>query len=531
MRPTREDGMTAQVTHLTGENLIAGHERRAGSQSIHAIDPRTQEPVGPPFHEATHGEITDAVDGAVAAFKELRSWSDTQRVNLLRAIAHRLESATTELTTLADRETALGVDPRLNGELARTTNQLRSFARLVEQGWYVDAIIDTTGPDVRRMLVPLGPVAVFGASNFPLAFGVPGGDTASALAAGCPVVAKAHPSNPGTSELAARLILAALDDVDAPKGTFSLVQGASPEAGTALVEAPGIRAVAFTGSLAGGRALATIGATRPEPIPVYAEMGSVNPIFVFPAAARARAADIASGGADSITMGTGQFCTKPGLVFVPAGESGEVLLKALTEELVRRTVGSFLNVRIDAAFHEDLQRLRTLPGVETRLEGEARPTLFVCDLDTFLHTPDLHEEHFGPVAVAVRYPPERLEEAVEAMPGSLTATVHADEADQAAAARLLDVLTDRAGRLVHNGFPTGVAVVPAMHHGGPYPATTAPGHTSVGMTAIRRFLRPVAYQDVPDSLLPPQLQSANPYQIPRLVDWVWTADPLTGEGA
>lgn len=529
----------ATIDTITGTNLVAREERHNGTAELRGTDPRTGTELDPAFHEATTDEVAGAAAAAEDAFRVLRTWDDARRAAMLRTIADRLDGAGEALVERADRETALGSSPRLTGELARTTNQLRAFARLVDDGWYAEAIIDRGGdgsPDVRRQLVGLGPVAVFGASNFPLAFGVAGGDTAAALAAGCPVVAKGHPSHPGTSELVARAILAALEEVGAPAGTFSLIQGASPEVGRAVVLAPEIRAVGFTGSHAGGRALADLAQTRPEPIPVYAEMGSVNPLFVLPAAAAARAGEIAEGFAGSMTLGVGQFCTKPGLAFVPEGEA-EALRQAVVSALEGNSGGPMLNARVRGAFAEELERLAALPGVEPVLSGTpddgplaCAPSLLAADLDTFLRTEELRDEHFGPVSVVVSCPHERLTEAASAVPGSLTATIHADDEDADLAGTLQEVLTDRAGRIVYNGFPTGVAVVPAMQHGGPYPATTSPGHTSVGMTSIRRFLRPVAFQDAPDELLPPALRDANPLGIPRLVDWEWTREAIARPG-
>lgn len=523
---------------ITGSNLVAGKERAGGPDTLRGVDPRTGKALEPAFHEATPDEIGDAVRAAGEAFEELRSWPDERRAALLRAVADAVESAGDQLVDLADRETALGTTPRLRGELARTTGQLRSFARLVEDGWYVEAIIDPGGngvPDVRRMLIPLGPVGVFGASNFPLAFGVPGGDTASALAAGCPVVAKGHPSHPATSEACARAVLAGLAHVGAPAGTFSMVQGAGVEVGAALATAPEIRAIGFTGSLAGGRALHDLAAARPEPIPVFAEMGSINPVFVLPGAAAARGDAIADGYAASMIQGVGQFCTKPGVVFVPEGENGTRIAERIAEVLRSASGGPLLNERICATFRSGVEHLATLDGVAVLLRGAPNddqgplagaPSLVLTDLDTYQRSPALAEEHFGPVSAVVTCPTDRLTEAARSVPGSLTATIQADEADRALAGRLQELLADRVGRMVYDGYPTGVAVVPAMHHGGPYPATTAPAHTSVGMTAIRRFMRPLAFQDAPAELLPPALVDANPLGILRLVDWTWTTDPI-----
>jgi acyl-CoA reductase-like NAD-dependent aldehyde dehydrogenase len=433
--------------------------------------------------------------------------------------------------------------PRRAGRRARTTGQLRFFADIVAEGSYAEAVIDPADPDagrpdVRRVLVPLGPVGVFGASNFPFAFSVAGGDTAAALAARCPVVYKAHPSHPGTDELAARALTAAVAEVGAPPGTFSLIQGTSNEVGEALTLAPEIRAIGFTGSLRAGRALHELGATRDEPIPVYAEMGSLNPVFVTRGALRDRGEEIAEGLVGSMTMGTGQFCTKPGLVFVPTGEAGDRFVAAVGDRLAERGDGPLLNERIRDAFTAQLAATSDLDGVEAVVAGASgdeggfrcAPSLLTVDAATFTAEPALSEEHFGPVSIIVRHDPAEAVELAAGLDGSLTATIHAqpDEHDEVRA--LQATLAEVAGRIVHDGYPTGVAVTYAMHHGGPYPATTTDLHTSVGATAIRRFLRPVAFQDTPDDLLPEALRDDNPRGIVRLVDGALTRDAVTRGG-
>jgi NADP-dependent aldehyde dehydrogenase len=444
--------------------------------------------------------------------------------------------------SVADAETGLGT-ARLNGELDRTTFQLRAFADMLDEGSFVEAIISPADPaakpvarpDVRRMLVPIGPVAVFTPSNFPLAFGVAGGDTTSALAAGCPVIVKGHPSHPGTSEECGRALSSAARDAGAPQGVFALLQARDLEVARALVTAPAVQAVAFTGSLAAGRAIHDLAAARPQPIPVFAEMGSLNPVFVAPAAMAARAAEIADGLAGSITIGTGQFCTKPGLVFVAESTAGSArsFANLVAEKVTSRDPGLMLNAQIDTNLSRQLARTDALPGVELlappseRAGGglTRRGSVVTTDLATFLSTPALHEEHFGPVSIVIRCPsPESVIDVASSLDGNLTATIHADEADAIFGKRLASVLSDKVGRIVWNGYPTGVAVTWAMQHGGPYPSTTSPGHTSVGATAIRRFLRPVAYQNAPDALLPAALQRANPLGIQRMVDGRWTRE-------
>lgn len=532
--------MTHRIrSELSGGNLLAATDSRDGTQVFRAVDPRTGQLGSVEFHEATDGEVQRAVAAASEAFTVFLGWDDRQRATLLRGIADAVEADRDPLVAAASDETALP-DQRLHGELTRTTVQLRAFADLLVDGWYVDAVIDPADPsatpaprpDLRRMLVPIGPVAVFGASNFPFAFSVPGGDTASALAAGCPVVAKAHPSHPGTSELAGRAIRRTLAELGAPAGLFSLVQGRRPEVSRALVLAGPIRAVGFTGSYQAGRSLFELAAGRPEPIPVYAEMGSLNPVFVTRAALASRGTQIADGFVASLTMGHGQFCTKPGLIFIPDGTDGDAFVQTVADRL--GSVGScpLLNEGIRAALAAALAETTGLPGVEVVVRGgdgeptgsHAEPSLLQVDGATFTSTPQLLREHFGPVSLVVRCPQEEFPSAAERLEGSLTGTVHAEPADHDTVVPLVDALRERVGRLIWNGFPTGVAVTAAMHHGGPFPATTFPAHTSVGLLAIRRFLRPVAYQDFPPDLLPAALRDDNPLRIHRLVDGVFTEE-------
>ena len=490
--------------------------------AVTSVDARTGEVLTTVGRESTAEETAAACERAAEAFAGLEAMGRHGRAGLLRAMAAALVAARARIVPLADGETALG-EPRLNGELTRTCFQLDHFAEVLGEGSYLEATIDHAGPtpmgprpDLRRMLVPLGPVAVFGASNFPLAFSVPGGDTASALAAGCPVVLKAHPSHPATSRLCFELMSEAVREARAREGTLGLVHGV--RAGTDLVGHPAIRAVGFTGSYRGGRALLDVANARPEPIPFYAEMGSLNPLVVTPPAAAERAAEIAEGYTGSFTLGAGQFCTKPGLIFVPAGEAGERLRAELTRRVDALGGTTLLNSGIAAAFGDGVGRWRGTPGVRVLAEGEGplAPVLVA------VAAPDLSgpllEECFGPAAVAVEYAgEEELLAALAALPGNLTATVHAGAEETALPARLATALRDKAGRLVWNGYPTGVAVAYAQHHGGPYPAAANSLHTSVGATAIRRFLRPVTWQDAPEAVLPPELREAGP-GIPRRVD-------------
>ncbi len=498
------------------------------------IDARTGQPVGQPVPHNTPEELA----AICAAARDAAPWFARtplpERAAMLRAVAGSLERERDAIVRLADTETGLG-EVRLSGELTRTRVQLEMFADAVLEGSFLDIMIDPADPDarpaprpdLRRMLVPLGPVAVFAAGNFPLAFSVAGGDPASALAAGCPVVVKAHPGHPGTSVLCARVVARALSDAtDAPDGAFALVQGL--DAGRDLVRHPAIRAVGFTGSAAGGRALFELCAARPDPIPFYGELGAVNPVVVTRAALAGRGAEIAAGIVASFTLGSGQFCTKPGLLFLPAGHD---LSGALVDALRRADLGPMLGARFLSGYRSGAARMSGASGVRTLLAPEPDrlgPTLLAVPAGTL--SGPLLDECFGPVSLIVEYEStEQLLAALAGVPGSLTASLHASlPADRELCRAVLDAMTGRAGRVVWGGWPTGVAVTRAMHHGGPWPATTAPGHTSVGVTAVRRWQRPVVYQDVPDELLPEELRAANPLRLPRRIDG---ALPGTGEPA
>lgn len=535
------------VMAVTGANLIGGRDSLRGRVTFRSFTPRTGDAGGVEVHEAIESELRDAAALAAQAFAAWRPSTPRDRARFLQGAAGRLDAARETIVATADGETGLGA-ARLNGELDRTTFQLRAFAEMLDEGSYVEAIISPADPaakpaprpDVRRILVPIGPVAVFTPSNFPLAFGAAGGDTASALAAGCPVIVKGHPSHPATSELCARAVIAAAVDAGAPDGTLSLLQARGLEVARALVAAPQIQAIAFTGSLTAGRAIHDLAASRPQPIPVYAEMGSLNPVFVAPGALASRGAEIAEGLANSITLGTGQFCTKPGLVFVTDDEHGRTFTRLVGERVAAREPGVMLSAQLQGALARQLRRTVGLPGVSVLARSVPPPgagaycggLVATTDLATFNRTRALHEEHFGPVSIIVRCPsPDAMIEVAAELEGSLTATIHADPIDQSDrgwAARLASTLTDKAGRIVWNGYPTGVAVTWAMQHGGPYPATTSAGHTSVGATAIRRFLRPVAFQSAPDALLPEALRDTNPLGIQRLVDGRWTREAIHG---
>lgn len=522
------------MSALTGDHFIGGTASRQGKPSLRAVDPSSGETLDPAYAEATAPEVDAAARAAESAVDRYAALPVEARVAFLRAIARSLLDLGPQLLERAHAETGLPL-ARLESERGRTVNQIRLFADLVEEGSWVDARIDPAlptrtpqpRPDLRRMLVPLGAVSVFGASNFPLAFSVTGGDTVSALAAGCPVVVKAHPGHPGTSELAARAVIEAAERTQMPGGVFSLLHGGSPEVGRELVTHPLIRAVGFTGSLRGGRALFDAAAARPEPIPVYAEMGSQNPVFVLPGALAERGPAIAQGLAASVTLGVGQFCTSPGLTVFIDSEPAAAFLGDLARLLASAPAGTMVHAGIKSSYCAGLSAAAAVPGV--RWEGrstaaapnhcQARAALLETDAATWLREPGLAEEIFGPATLAVRCRDRvELSAVAHALHGQLTATVQGTAADLIELAGLLGALRRKVGRLIVNGFPTGVEVGHAMHHGGPYPATTDSRSTSVGTAAIQRFARPVCFQDVPDELLPPELRRANPRAIWRLVE-------------
>ncbi len=484
------------------------------------------------FSNATTKQISAAAEAAQSAFHTYAQTSPEQRAQFLDAIADAVHEAPALLETAA-QESALPM-PRLEGERARTVGQLRMFASLLREGSWVDARIDRAQPerkplpkpDLRRMLQPLGPVAVFGASNFPLAFSVAGGDTASALAAGNPVVVKAHPAHPATSEIAAQAIRDAASRCGLPEGVFSMVHGSSPEVSITLVQHPAIAAVGFTGSLKAGRALLDAAASRPDPIPVFAEMGSLNPMFLLPDALEQRGEAIAEGLMASVTLGVGQFCTKPGVVFAVRGAKLDAFKEHLAAKLQSVAAGTMLHVGIARAFHESCNNLQTFPELNAFAKGspsgtdrEAAAMGASVSYENFLKRPELAEEVFGPFVLLVECPDEAsMLQAAGSLHGQLTATVHSDAPDSTPVQSLMQCLSHRAGRLILNGFPTGVEVCPSMHHGGPYPATTDARYTSVGTAAIFRFARPVSYQNFPQALLPDALKDNNPLGISRLVD-------------
>lgn len=484
---------------LSGANFVDGHE------------------LGGPL-SSTEAEVKLAAQAASRAFPIYSKTTPQQRAAFLNAIADNIDAVGDAITETAHAETALPA-ARLIGERGRTVKQLRMFADLILEGSWVDARIDNGEgkPDLRRMLVPIGPVAVFGASNFPLAYSVAGGDTASALAAGCPVVVKAHPAHPKTSEIVARAIVAAAQTTGMPSGTFGMVHGAV-DAGVWLASQPEIRAIGFTGSLKGGRALFDLAASRERPIPVYAEMGSVNPIVFLPGALDERLEELAKGYADSLTLGVGQFCTNPGIVVGLDTLTFEAFVSRVSDHLLGVPKGTMLHDGIAKAYETGVAKRDEDPRLTKRADAPGS-AFHEVDAATFLGNPDLQEELFGPAAIAVKCATEHdLVKVVRALEGQLTATVHYGSTDADLVSTVLGELTAIAGRVIANGFPTGVEVCPSMQHGGPYPATTDGRTTSVGTAAILRFARPVAYQGVPSALLPIELQDGNPAGIFRLVN-------------
>jgi NADP-dependent aldehyde dehydrogenase len=522
---------------LHGKNIIAGRPADSAEGRFTARGRLAQ------FQEAGQTHIDLAFSAAEEAFHAGRRIPAARRAEFIERIGEEIERLGDDLLAAASTETALPVAERLVGERGRTVNQLKMFAGVLREGSWVEARIDRAmperkplpKPDLRRMLTPMGPVAVFGASNFPLAFSVAGGDTASALAAGCPVVVKAHPAHPATSELAGRAIAMAAEATGMPAGIFSLLHSTRNDIAIAAVRHRLARAVAFTGSLRAGRALFDAAARRPDPIPVYAEMGSINPVFLLPGALKERAEAIAAGMKASVTLGSGQFCTCPGLAAGIAGEHFARFSETLKQLMTGAAPASMLYDGLLHSYEAGVNRLSAIEGVETfrsasaadRSRAEALPSMFVAGLDTFLKHHALGEELFGPSTVLVRcQSPEDLKTVARNLEGHLTATIHGTPEELADHAELVSILEDKVGRLIFNGFPTGVEVCPSMQHGGPYPASTDSRTTSVGTAAILRFARPVAYQNFPQQALPAELQDANPRGIWRLVDNEWTRLPL-----
>ncbi len=517
---------------LSGD-LFIGAERRTAESRFRAYDPTAGAEIPEPaFAEAAAADVADACARAEAAFEAYAARPLAERAAFLEAVAARIEGLGDELLERAHRESGLPM-ARLTGERGRTTGQLRLFAKEVSEGGWQSLRIDHADPartppkpDLRLRNIPLGPVAVFGASNFPLAFSTAGGDTAAALAAGCPVVVKGHPAHPGTAEWIARAIAQAIVDCDMPEGVFSLLQGRSNDIGAALVSDPRIAAVGFTGSRGGGTALMRIAAARPVPIPVYAEMSSVNPVVLLPAALNARGAALAQGFVASLTMGAGQFCTNPGLLLAVAGPDLDAFLLAAANLVSAAPAQVMLTAGIHDAYTAGKAALGELPAVRQLADGltDTAPTraaagLYTMSGEALLANPAQAHEVFGATALVVSCASlAEVEAVIRALEGQLTATLHADPADAEAARALLPALERKVGRILANGWPTGVEVTHAMVHGGPFPATSDGRSTSVGTLAIDRFLRPICYQDLPADLLPEALQNEGAAGVPMRID-------------
>lgn len=520
----------ASVASETAPMIVGYREVIGTGREIASVDPSTGERLLPIFRMADAAQVADAAALAERAFEEYRHEPVARRADFLDEIAERLEADRAALVEVARAETGLG-EPWLHAELTRTTGQLQLFARVLREGEESDVRIDRARPertplprpDLRLRWVPVGPVVVFGSSNFPFAFSNAGGDVASALAAGCTVIVKAHGAHLGTAAATARAVQAAAQALGLADGVYSSVVGAGSEAGAALAADPHIAAVAFTGSRAAGTSLVRVAASRPEPIPVFAEMSSVNPVVVLPSAAGAA---LAEGFVGSLTMRAGQLCTNPGLVFVPEGADGDAFVGRAAELIAESSGETMLTAGIRESFESEAQRTERAEGVRVEARGTAGngenapgSVLFSVSAEGFLREPELQDEMFGAAALVVRYAGvDELLRLLGALRGQLTASVQGDVAAEPQAGRILGVLERKAGRLIVNGWPTGVEVAHAMVHGGPHPATSAPQTTSVGTLALRRFLRPVSYQGVPDALLPDELRESNPLGLVRLVE-------------
>jgi alpha-ketoglutaric semialdehyde dehydrogenase len=524
------------MINLQGKLIIGGTWVQGSGENTFVISPLTQRALEPGFHQASLEQTMLAAQAAADAFPDYAQNSPESRATFLETIALKIEALGEELLLRANQETGLPLT-RLTGERARTCGQLRLFAEVVREGSWVDARIDTAlpdrtplpRPDLRRMLIPLGSVVVFGSSNFPLAFSVAGGDTASALAAGNPVIVKAHSGHPGTSEMIASAILAAIQECGMPSGVFSMLHGRGETVGIELVRQPAVKAVGFTGSQTAGRALFDAAASRPDPIPVFAEMASLNPVFALPRLLEERGSAFAKGLFDSVTLGGGQFCTKPGLILGIESPAWKNMVKEFGRLIARGSATTMLNAGIFESYKNAKAELCRRKGVHILAEStsaadptktESLPAAGLISGEEFLADPACGEiEVFGPFClfVAARSAVQLLEISAHLI-GQLTATIHFSGDDDVLVKSLLHSATRKSGRIIFNGFPTGVEVCPSMHHGGPYPATSDTRFTSVGTAAMLRFARPICLQNSPETLLPEELQSGNPRHIMRLVN-------------
>jgi NADP-dependent aldehyde dehydrogenase len=518
---------------LTGKNIIGSNLSQQSHTTFYGENPATGRRLEPAFYEASQIEVNEAIEKASDAFQQYRNKTGKEKADFLEAIAEEILAVDALLINRAMEESGLP-EARLTGEYGRTVGQLRLFAQLLYEGSWVDARIDTADPerkplprpDIRSLQKPLGPVGVFGASNFPLAFSVAGGDTVAALAAGCPVVFKAHPAHPGTSELVGLAIQRAIQRTGMPEGTFSMVHGRSTDVGMAIVRHPFIKAIGFTGSFLGGKALFDEANKRPDPIPVYAEMGSSNPVFILPGILKEKGEKIAQELAASVSLGVGQFCTNPGLVFMEQSADEMKFKNNLSRQVNEMAAGVMLTSGIKNNYLRGIEKLSSIEGVNILAKGKSEgegargtPHVLHATAALFMQKHELEEEVFGPSTLAVTANnKEELFQAAKRLTGHLTATIHGTEEDLHEYAELITILEQKVGRVLINGYPTGVEVCHSMVHGGPYPATTDSRTTSVGTMAIHRFTRPVCYQNFPQSLLPVELKDENPLGIWRLVN-------------
>ncbi|WP_299060029.1 aldehyde dehydrogenase (NADP(+)) [uncultured Polaribacter sp.] len=518
---------------ITGKNYIGNILSAEGTTKFTTFNPLENKENEWTFTEASTEEINEACELAAKAFKKYSRASGTKKAEFLRAIADEIESLGDHLLEVYSLESGLP-NGRAAGERGRTLGQLRSFANHLEEGTWVEASIDTAKPDrqpmpkvdLRKMNVALGPVVVFGASNFPLAFSTAGGDAAAALAAGCPIIVKSHPMHAGTGELVASAILEAATKTGMPNGVFSNLNSNGIEVGQQLVKNSFIKAVAFTGSLKGGRALYDLAATREEPIPVFAEMGSINPVIILPKALENRAKVIGETYAGSITLGTGQFCTNPGLILAIKSDGLTEFVTSLSSQILKIDASCMLHPNIADAYEKNKKKALYQNRVQVLAENSnnvkpnfAKQVVATVRGDTFLENPTLHHEIFGPYSLVVQCKSiNQLEKIVSKLEGQLTGTVISDENEVDNYITLIHELENRVGRIIFNGVPTGVEVCASMLHGGPYPASTDSRFTAVGVDSIKRFVRPFSYQDWPNNLLPAELQNKNPLGILRNVD-------------
>ena len=525
---------------ITGKNYIGNLLASTGNKTFKTFNPQTNLENKIVFSQASEIEINKAAELATDAFKKFRKISGVKKSEFLNEIANEIEALGDELIKTYCSETGLP-ERRAMGERGRTVFQLRSFANLVKNGSWVEAVIDTADldrqpipkVDIRKMLVPLGPVVVFGASNFPLAYSTAGGDTAAAFAAGCPVIVKSHPMHAGTGELVASAIINAAEKINMPNGVFSNLNSSGIEVGVSLVKHPQVKAVGFTGSIRGGRALYDMAAQRAEPIPVFAEMGSINPVVILPNAVKIKGTDWAKIYAGSITMGSGQFCTNPGLILGIKGDDLNNFTQVLSEEIVKIEPTCMLHPNIIGSYESNKAKMLEQKGLETTatisneiLENYGRQAITTVSGAEFLANTNLHQEVFGPFSMVVQCEnTQQLEEIISKLEGQLTGTILAED-ELENYSNIVSALQNRVGRIIFNGVPTGVEVCPAMVHGGPYPASTDSRFTAVGTESIKRWVRPFSFQSWPNELLPEELKNENPLKISRVIDGKKTTDKI-----